>query len=34
MDEALELTNYLPLSFKTRSEQDYITFLGDAFETN
>jgi len=34
MDEALELTHYLPLSFKTRSEQDYIVFLWDAFETN
>ena len=34
MDEALELTNYLPISFKTRSEQDYIAFLWDAFETN
>ena len=34
MDEALELTNYLPLSFKTLSERDYISFLWDAFETN
>ncbi|MBI3343999.1 MAG: hypothetical protein HY028_03905 [Gammaproteobacteria bacterium] len=34
MGEALELANYLPLSFKTRSEQDYIAFLWDAFETN
>ena len=34
MDEALELHNYLPLSFKTRSEQEYIAFLWDAFETN
>ncbi|MCA9469063.1 MAG: hypothetical protein KC643_26965 [Nitrospira sp.] len=34
MDEALELGNYLPLSFKTRSEQEYIAFLWDAFETN
>ncbi|HEY5504716.1 MAG TPA: hypothetical protein VIK28_06115 [Sedimentisphaerales bacterium] len=34
MDEAAELGNYLPLSFKTRSEQDYIAFLWDAFETN
>ena len=34
MEEAAELGNYLPLSFKTRSEQDYITFLWDAFETN
>lgn len=34
MEEALELSNYLPLSFKTQSEQDYIRFLWDAFETN
>ena len=34
MDEASELANYLPLSFKTRSEQDYIAFLWDVFETN
>ena len=34
MDEALELTNYLPLSFKSRAEEQYIAFLWDAFETN
>ena len=34
MDEALELSNYLPLSFKTYSEQEYIAFLWDAFEAN
>src|SRR3972149_8796613 len=34
MEEAAELGKYLPLSFKTRSEQDYIAFLWDAFETN
>jgi len=34
MEEALELSNYLPLSFKSSSEQDYIAFLWDAFETN
>ena len=34
MEEALELGNFLPLSFKTRSEQEYIQFLWDAFETN
>ena len=34
MDEALELGNYLPLSFKTDSEQEYIAFLWDAFESN
>lgn len=27
MDKAVALANYLPLSFKTRSEQDYIAFL-------
>ncbi len=34
MDEAIELGSYLPLSFKTESEQRYIEFLWDAFETN
>ena len=34
MEEATELTNYLPLSFKTPKEQEYIEFLWDAFETN
>jgi len=34
MDDAIELTNYLPLSFKTPTEQEYIEFLWDAFETN
>lgn len=34
MDEAAELANYLPLSFKTPAEQEYIAFLWDAFETN
>jgi hypothetical protein len=34
MEEALELEKYLPLSFKTRSEQDYIRFLWEAFESN
>src|SRR3989304_5525852 len=34
MEEATELGNYLPLSFKTQSEQDYIAFLWDAFDTN
>jgi hypothetical protein len=34
MDEAIELANFLPLSFKSPSEQDYIAFLWDAFETN
>ena len=34
MEEAAELADYLPLSFKTRSEQDYIAFLWDSFESN
>lgn len=34
MEEALELFGFLPLSFKTESERDYIAFLWDAFETN
>lgn len=34
MEEAAELGNYLPLSFKSPKEQEYISFLWDAFETN
>ncbi len=34
MDKAAELANYLPLSFKSRAEEQYIAFLWDAFETN
>lgn len=34
MDEAAELGNYPPLSFKSPKEQEYIEFLWDAFETN
>jgi hypothetical protein len=34
MEEAAELVNYLPLSFKSPKEQEYIDFLWDAFETN
>lgn len=34
MDEAASLADYLPLSFKTESEQQYVQFLWDAFETN
>lgn len=34
MEEAAELADYLPLSFKTAKEQEYIEFLWDAFETN
>src|SRR6202030_3050138 len=34
MEEAAELANYLPLSFKTQTEQEYVEFRWDAFETN
>lgn len=34
MEEAAELSNYLPLSYKSPKEQEYIAFLWDAFETN
>ena len=34
MEAAAELANYLPLSFKTPKEQEYIEFLWDAFEMN
>jgi hypothetical protein len=34
MEEADELANYLPLSFKTPKEQEYIAFLWDAFQSN
>lgn len=34
MDDALPIMEHLPLSFKTRSEQDYIAFLWGAFETS
>jgi hypothetical protein len=34
MEDAAELSNYLPLSFKSPKEQEYIAFLWDAFETN
>lgn len=34
MEEATELGSYLPLSFRTPKEQEYIEFLWDAFETN
>lgn len=31
MGEVAELANYLPLSFKSPKEQEYIAFLWDAF---
>ena len=34
MDEAIELGLYLPVSYQSPTEQEYIKFLWDAFETN
>jgi len=34
MEDALELENFLPVSYKTRSEKEYMTFLWDAFQSN
>ncbi len=34
MEEATELSDYLPLSFKTPTEREYVDFLWDAFKTN
>ena len=34
MEEAAELGNYLPLSFNSPKEQEYVAFLWDTFETN
>lgn len=34
MEEAAELSNYLPLAFKGLKEQEYIEFLWNAFETS
>lgn len=34
MEEAFELESYLPLSYKSEAERDYIAFLWDAFRTN
>ncbi|WP_295443153.1 hypothetical protein [uncultured Thiodictyon sp.] len=34
MEEAMELGAYLPLSFKSPKEQQYMAFLWGAFETN
>lgn len=34
MDEALELSTYLPQSFASSDEQKYLEFLWSAFETN
>ena len=34
MDEANGLADHLPISFKTQSEQEYISFLWETFEEN
>lgn len=34
MEEATELGKYLPISFMNRSEEEYISFLWDAFTSN
>lgn len=34
MEESAKLVNYLPRSFKSSKEQEYISFLWDAFDTN
>jgi hypothetical protein len=34
MDEALELGDFLPVSYKTRSQGDYVSFPWDAFQGN
>ena len=34
MEEAAELSDYLPLSFTSPQEQEYVAFLWKAFETN
>ena len=34
MEEAVELSDYLPLSFTSPKEQEYVAFLWAAFETN
>lgn len=34
MEEAFELESYLPLSYKSESEGDYVAFLWEAFRTN
>jgi hypothetical protein len=34
MEEAYEILKYLPIRFKNRSEEEYIKFLWDSFESN
>ena len=34
MEEAYEILEYLPIRFKQRTEQEYIEFLWDSFQSN
>ena len=34
MEEAFQLADYLPVSYKTRSEGEYMRYLWDSFESN
>ena len=34
MEDAIDLVDYLPISFKSAAEQDYISFLWDTFTEN
>lgn len=34
MEESLELVRYLPISFKTEAEREYVAFLWDTFQSN
>jgi hypothetical protein len=34
MEESFELSNYLPIRFKNRNEEEYIEFLWDSFRSN
>jgi hypothetical protein len=34
MDDALDLADFLPISFKNQAEGEYMAFLWDAFESN
>lgn len=34
MEEAYQIFDYLPLSYKTEKEQEYINFLRETFEAN
>jgi hypothetical protein len=34
MDEALELSEFMPVSYRTQSEGEYVAFLWEAFQSN